>query len=333
MDIHAVESELNSTEKVIKRQLGKNGPFVSPIGLGTMGMSFLYTSNETDELEHLDVLNYALDIGCTFWDTSDVYGPFTNEMLLAKVLSKRRQEVFICTKFGLTINDAVTESNPGYFNICGTPEYVKQCCDESLKRLGIDCIDLYYCHRPDPNVPIEDTVGAMAELVEEGKVKYLGLSVCSPDQIRRAYKIHPIHAYQVEFNPWHRNILTDGTLDVCRELGIAIIPYGPLGRGFLTGQIKSLDDLATDDWRRNNPKFKKSEFEKNLRIVNKFEELAMQKNLPASQLCLAWVLSHGDDFIPIPGTKRQKYLMENWNAHKVKLTQEEIHHIDRVIQE
>ncbi|KAI8891650.1 NADP-dependent oxidoreductase domain-containing protein, partial [Globomyces pollinis-pini] len=193
---------------------------VSPIGLGAMGMSAFYTTNTTSDDENLKVLNAAIDMGCTFWDTADIYGPFTNEELIAKVLKTRRNEVFICTKFGLKVGN-------NKLDICGTPEYVKQSCDDSLKRLGIDQIDLYYQHRPDPNVEIEETVKAMAELVKEGKVKYLGLSECTADQIRRAYKIHPIHAYQVEFSPWHRNIETDGRLQACRELGIAIIAYSP----------------------------------------------------------------------------------------------------------
>ncbi|KAI8908075.1 aldo/keto reductase [Gorgonomyces haynaldii] len=302
-----------------KVQLGKNGPLVSRLGFGAMGMSAFYggkDDHKNDE-QHLAVLNRAIDLGCTFWDTADMYGPFTNEELLAKVLKTRRSEVFLATKFAIKFG-------PNGMEIHGEPEYVKQACEDSLKRLGVSQIDLYYQHRPDPKTPIEETVKAMAELVKEGKVKYLGLSECSADEIRRAYKIHPIHAYQVEYSPWFTNIETDGRLQACRELGIAIIAYSPLGRGMLTGAIKSLDDLPADDWRRVHPRFTEEHFKKNLEIVQAIEKIAKQKGVTPSQLSLAWVMAQGPDFIPIPGTKKIKYLEENWKSVNVKLTEEDV---------
>ncbi|KAI8908556.1 aldo/keto reductase [Gorgonomyces haynaldii] len=302
-----------------KVQLGKNGPLVSRLGFGAMGMSAFYGSKDEHqkEEEHLQILNRAIDLGCTFWDTADIYGPHTNELLLAKVLKTRRSEVFLATKFAIKVG-------PNGREIHGEPEYVKQACEDSLKRLGVSQIDLYYQHRPDPKTPIEETVKAMAELVKEGKVKYLGLSECSADEIRRAYKIHPIHAYQVEYSPWFTKIETDGRLQACRELGIAIIAYSPLGRGMLTGAIKSLDDLPADDWRRNNPRFTQEHFDKNLEIVKAIEKIASQKGVTPSQLSLAWVMAQGPDFIPIPGTKKIKYLEENWKSVNVKLTEEDV---------
>ncbi|KAJ3255368.1 hypothetical protein HK103_006287, partial [Boothiomyces macroporosus] len=310
-----------------KRQLGANGPWVSAIGFGAMGMSDFYgPTSEKDEPEHLRILNAAIDMGCTFWDTADMYGPFKNEILLGKVLKTRRNEVFICTKFGI-------DRSGGSRSINGTPEYVKKCCNASLERLGISTIDLYYQHRPDPKTPISVTVKAMAELVKEGKVRYLGLSECSAEQIREAHAVHPISAYQVEFSPWHTNIETDGRLQTCRELGIAIVAYSPLGRGFLTGAIKSLDDLDPTDWRRNNPKFQPGSFEKNFELVKAFEQIASKKGVPVSQLCLAWVLAQGPDFIPIPGTKKMKYLEQNWGSLNVTLTDEEFAAIRKAIAE
>jgi len=287
-----------------------------------MGLSAFYDHTSMKEEDKTKFLNDAIDLGCTFWDTADIYGP--NEDLLAKVLLTRRKEVFLCTKFALQLEN-------GKLTIQGDPAYVKQACASSLKRLGVDQIDLYYQHRPDPKVPIEETVKAMAELVQEGKVKYLGLSECSADEIRRAYKIHPIAAYQVEYSPWFVNIETDGRLQACRELGIAIVAYSPLGRGFMTGTIKSLDDLSKDDWRRQNPKFQPGVFEKNLAMVVAFEKLAAKKGVKPSQLCLAFVLAQGEDFIPIPGTKQIKYLKENWAAMDVVITEAEMKEIRGVI--
>ncbi|KAJ3309390.1 hypothetical protein HDV04_006177 [Boothiomyces sp. JEL0838] len=312
-----------------KRQLGLNGPYVSALGLGVMGMSDFYNpSAQNRDAEHIKLLHEAIDMGCTFWDTADVYGPYTNEILISKVLKERRNEVFVGTKFGFVRNP-----DGSFDGICGKPEYVFKSCDASLKRLGVETIDLYYQHRPDPNVPITETVQAMSELVKQGKVRYLGLSECSAEQIRLAHKVHPISAYQAEFSPWHTKLESDGRLEACRELGIAIVPYSPLGRGFLTGTIKSFDDLDPNDWRRKNPRFQKGAFEKNFELVKAFTRMAQAKGVPTSQLCLAWVLSQGNDFIPIPGTKRSKYLKENWGSLQVELSDKEKKELRKIINE
>ncbi|GES74885.1 aldo/keto reductase [Rhizophagus clarus] len=289
-----------------------------------MGMSDFYGS--FDEQENIDVLNRAIDLGCTFWDTSDIYGSGANEILLSKVLKDNRDKVFLCTKFG-----SVRDSNGAFIGVSGKPEYVHQACERSLKRLGVDYIDLYYQHRMDPDTPIEDTVGALAKLVKEGKVKYIGLSECSADTLRRAYKVHPIAAVQMEYSPWTLDIETNGIMEACRELGVTIVAYSPLGRGFLTGKYKSIDDFEPDDFRRSFPRFQGENFNKNLELVRKFEEFANKKGVTPGQLCLAWVLAQGDNIVAIPGTRRIKYLEENFEAAKIHLTPEESSEIRQII--
>ncbi|KAJ2056774.1 hypothetical protein GGI17_006022 [Coemansia sp. S146] len=298
---------------------------VPRIGLGTMGMSSMYGT--ADDSESLKVLNHAVGVGCTFWDTADVYGAGHNERLLGQALKTRRNDVFVCTKFGV----AHTEAGPDFkgnidkliTGINGKPDYVRSQVEVSLKRLGIDKIDLYYQHRVDPNTPIEDTVGAMAGLVKEGKVRFIGLSECTADQLRRAYKVHPIAAVQVEYSPWTTHIETNGLLDACRELGVTVVAYSPLGRGFMTGQIRSIDDLDKDDWRRSNPRFKPEHFANNLKLVDAFEDLAKKRGCKPGQMALAWLLAQEKNLIVIPGTKRIKYLDENLGAGQITLTEEE----------
>ncbi|TPX32134.1 hypothetical protein SmJEL517_g04727 [Synchytrium microbalum] len=294
--------------------LGKGGPVVNRLGFGAMGMSQSYGA--FDDEESIAVLNRAIDLGCNFFDTSDVYGFGANEKLLSKVLKTRRNEIFLCSKFAFQRTDTGITIN-------GTPEYVKKACAASLERLGIDSIDLYYQHRVDPNTPIEDTMKALKDLVEEGKIKHIGLSECSAETLRKAYVIHPVAAVQVEFSPWTLDIETNGLLDACRELGVSIVAYSPLGRGFLTGRFKSIDDFEEGDNRRNHPRFQGENFQKNLEIVQKIEELAEKKKTTPSALCLAWVLAQGEDFITIPGTKRVKYLEENLKALDVTITNED----------
>ncbi|PKC72605.1 aldo/keto reductase [Rhizophagus irregularis] len=305
------------------RELGKTGVKISAIGLGCMGMSDAYGA--ADEQENIKVLNRAIDIGSTFWDTADLYGSGANEILLSKVLKERRNEVFLCTKFAFSLGPN------GEISILGKPEYVRQACENSLKRLGVDYIDLYYQHRVDPNTPIEDTVGALAELVKEGKIKYIGLSECSAETLRRAYKVHPIAAIQMEYSPWALDIEKNGVLEACRELGVTVVAYSPLGHGFLTGKYKSIDDFEPNDFRRTIPRFQGENFNKNLEIVHKFNEFASKKGVTAGQLCLAWVLAQGDDFVTIPGTKKMKYLEENFEAGKIHLSPEEISEIRKII--
>ncbi|CAB5163574.1 unnamed protein product [Rhizophagus irregularis] len=288
-----------------------------------MGMSEFYGS--ADEEENIKVLNRSIDMGCTLWDTADLYGSGANEILLSKVLKERRNEVFLCTKF------AFSRGPNGEFNVSGKPEYVRQACENSLKRLGVDYIDLYYQHRVDPNTPIEDTVGALAELVKEGKIKYIGLSECSAKTLRRAYKVHPIAAVQMEYSPWTLDIEKSGMLEACRELGVTIVAYSPLGRGFLTGKFKSIDDFEPNDYRRTVPRFQGENFNKNLELVQKFNEFASKKGVTAGQLCLSWVIAQGDDFVAIPGTKRVKYLEENFEAGKIQLSPEEISEVRKII--
>lgn len=303
-----------------KRKLGTQGLEVSALGLGCMGMSEFYGA--TDDKENISVIHRALELGINFLDTSDMYGPYKNEELVGKAIKDRRDKVVLATKFGIQ-----RTSDPMVRSINGKPEYVKSACDASLKRLGTNYIDLYYLHRVDPDTPIEDTVGAMSELVMAGKVRYIGLSEASENTIRRGHKIHPISALQSEYSLWTRDI-EDEILPSIRELGIGLVPYSPLGRGFLTGQIKSTDDLAPDDFRRYNPRFMGENFKKNLDLVRKIEEIAKRKDCTPGQLALAWVLAQGKDVAPIPGTKRIKYLEENVGALDVTLTKEELNEID-----
>ena len=305
------------------RKLGTQGLAVSEQGLGCMGMSAFYGGR--DEKESLATLHRSLELGITFLDTSDIYGPHTNEELLGRFLKGRRQQITLATKFGIVVDP----KDPSVRGVSGRPAYVKQCCEASLQRLGIETIDLYYQHRVDPDTPIEETVGAMAELVNEGKVRYLGLSEAGEETIRRAHHSHPISALQTEYSLWSRDP-EDGVLRVTRELGIGFVAYSPLGRGFLTGQIRKETDLEPDDWRRSNPRFQGENFQKNLDLVARIEQLAARKGVRASQLALAWVLAQGDDIVPIPGTKRVKYLEENATASDIHLSREELQELDRI---
>lgn len=306
-----------------KRTLGKNGPEVSALGLGCMGMSAFYGSG--DDAESIAVIHRALDLGIDFLDTADVYGPHTNESLVGRAIADRRDRVILATKFGIKLDPG----NPRARSISGRPEYVLQACDASLRRLGVDHIDLYYQHRVDPEVPIEDTVGAMAGLVQAGKVRYLGLSEAGPETLRRASAVHPIAALQTEYSLWSRDP-EDGILATCRALGIGFVAYSPLGRGFLTGQIKRFEDLAEGDWRRYNPRFQGENFARNLALVAKIEEIAADKGCAPSQLALSWVMAQGEDIVPIPGTKRRTYLEENVAALDIALTSDERARIDAV---
>lgn len=305
-----------------KRNLGTQGLVVSSLGLGCMGMSEFYGT--TDENESIATIHRALELGINFLDTSDVYGPFTNEQLVGKAIRGRRDEVVLATKFGVRRGEDPTQRW-----IDGRPEYVSEACEASLRRLGVDYIDLYYQHRLDVNVPIEETVGAMAKLVEEGKILYLGLSEAGPQTIRRAHATHPISALQTEYSLWSRDP-EDEILPTVHELGIGFVAYSPLGRGFLTGQIREFEDLAPDDYRRHSPRFQGDNFKKNLELVDRITELAKVKGITAGQLALAWVLSGGDSIVPIPGTKRRPYLEENVAAADLTLSQDDLARIDEV---
>jgi aryl-alcohol dehydrogenase-like predicted oxidoreductase len=309
-----------------KRKLGSDLE-VSAVGLGCMGMSEFYgAASERDDAESIKTIHRALEIGVNFLDTADMYGPYINEELVGKAIKGKRDEFVIATKFAI-VRDA---NNPSVRGINGKPEYVKQAVEGSLKRLGIETIDLYYQHRVDPETPIEETVGAMSQLVEEGKVKYLGLSEASAETLRRASKIHPIAALQSEYSLWTRDVEDNDVLVACRELNIGFVSYSPLGRGMLSGEIKKFEDLAADDYRRHSPRYQGENFDKNLRLVEKIEEIARAKGVTTSQLALAWVLAQGQDIVPIPGTKRIKYLEQNAAAADIILSQEELAAIEDV---
>lgn len=303
-----------------QRKLGSQGLVVSAVGLGCMGMSEFYGA--ADEAESLATLARALELGINFLDTADVYGPHTNEELVGRFLRGRREKVVLATKFGV-----VRTNDPKFRGVDGRPEYVRKSCDASLRRLGVETIDLYYQHRVDADTPIEDTVGAMAELVRAGKVRYLGLSEAGPATIRRANRVHPITAIQTEYSLWSRDP-EDEVLPTVRELGIGFVAYSPLGRGFLTGRIRSIDDLAADDFRRNSPRFQGENFQKNLQLVEGIKLVAKAKGVTPGQLALAWVLARGKDIVPIPGTTRRGHLEENVAAAAIKLTPREMTQID-----
>ncbi len=299
-----------------ERTLGPSGPAVSALGLGCMGMSEFY--GETDEAESIRTIHRALDLGVTLLDTADVYGPEENERLVGRAIADRRDEVFLATKFGIVRDPG----DPTRRGVDGRPEYVRACIEASLRRLGTDHVDLYYQHRVAPDTPIEETVGAMAELVAEGKVRHLGLSEAGADTIRRAHVVHPITAVQSEYSLWSRDI-EDEVIPTLTELGIGLVPYSPLGRGFLSGEIRSLDDLDPDDFRRHSPRFQGENFDRNLALAEVVRGLAEERGVSASQLALAWVLAQGEHVVPIPGTKRVRYLEENVAAADLELSDAE----------
>jgi len=309
--------------KIMQTRTLGNHLEVSALGLGCMGMSAFY--GKRDDAESLRTLERSLELGLNFWDTSDMYGPFTNEELVGKALANRRGEVVLATKFGIVLDP----NDPSVRGISGRPEYVRSACEASLKRLGTDHIDLYYQHRVDPQVPIEETVGAMGELAEQGKVRFLGLSEAGVETIRRAHKIHPITALQSEFSLWTRD-LEEEIVPTLRELGISLVAYSPLGRGFLTGQIKSFDDFEPDDYRRHSPRFQGENFEKNLQLVARIEDMAKTRGYTPAQLALAWVLAQGEDIVPIPGTKKVERLEENVGALEVHLSPDDLAQLEEI---
>ena len=308
---------------MLYRQLGRSNLRVAAIGVGCMGMSEFY--GPRDDVESTATIRRALDLGCNFLDTSDAYGPYLNEELVGRAIRERRKDVILATKFGI-----VRGPDPMTRSVSGRADYVRTACEASLKRLGVEVIDLYYLHRVDPNTPIEETVGAMARLVEQGKVRYLGLSEAAPKTIQRACKIHPISALQTEYSLWSRDP-EDELLAVCRAEGVGFVAYSPLGRGFLTGQIRRIEDFAQDDFRRNSPRFQGDNFNLNLALVDRVKTMAAEKRCTPSQLALAWVLAQGEDVVTIPGTKRRTYLEENLGAEKVRLSAADLKRIDELL--